>query len=84
MVEAIKSIQSAIGHFGDQISAIQLLLQQGIKMALALLAAILSVLIVRELLLWRRQARLEKQNNELLKSMKRIIALLEETLKKQL
>jgi hypothetical protein len=75
------NIENLLTSFQTKITELQILVNRSIKIAIAVMAACLVIYFIREYLNWRMQVKLQKQNEELLKKMTRIITLLEENLK---
>lgn len=75
------NIENVVTNFQAKITEIQILVNRSIKIAVAVIVACLVIYLIREYLNWRMQVKLQKQNEELLKKMTRIIILLEENLK---
>lgn len=75
------NIENLLTSFQSKITEIQILVNRSIKIAIAVIVACFVVYLIREYLNWRMQVKLQKQNEELLKKMTRMIILLEENLK---
>lgn len=75
------NIENLVTSFQVKITEIQILINRSVKIAIAVIIACLVIYLIREYLSWRMQVKLQKQNEELLKKMTRIIILLEENLK---
>ncbi|MBV7272124.1 hypothetical protein I6U48_04225 [Clostridium sp. PL3] len=81
MNSIIDNIGKLITSFQDKITEIQVLVSRSLKIVTGIIVAFLIIYVIRECLSWRMQIKLQKQNEELLKRMNRIIDLLERNLK---
>lgn len=81
MNSIIEHIERLISSFQDKITEIQVLVSRSVKIVTAVIIACFVIYLIREFLNWRMQIKLQKQNEELLKRMTRIIDLLEKNLK---
>ncbi|HHT64275.1 MAG: hypothetical protein ACOX4H_01965 [Bacillota bacterium] len=81
--DSVLEAQKFAADFQETIIEMQLLVQKYIKIALAVLVAVIIIFFIRDCFNWWMLVRIKKQNLELLQKMTRIIALLEEDIKKK-
>ena len=82
--DSVLEAQKFAADFQETIIEMQLLVQKYIKIALAVLVAVIIIFFIRDCFNWWMLVRIKKQNLELLQKMTRIIALLEEDIKKKI
>mgnify|MGYP000888028311 CR=1 FL=1 len=80
--KGITEIQQSAAIFQNSILEIQLMVERGIKIALAILIGAAILFLMREFLNWRLQVKIQKQHLEMLQKLTHLISLLEKNLKK--